>query len=570
MSSTESIKNEGLPSSVWLLFIAIIAALMGMGLIGPVLPTLSTQLGASPSEVTLLYSSYNIVMAIGALITGVISTRLGLKKALLIGIIIIGVFAAIAGFATNIWTIIGLRGIWALGSSLFFATGLAAMVTVAGVSKTKSIVLFEAAVGIGVAAGPLIGGILGQFSWRYPFIGIGVMMVIVFLLLFTKLPNVKEDLGTKSNTSLKEPFRAMKNRSIAVLGIANSLYNFGFFTLLAYSPLILGLNPFNIGLIFLGWGILLGISSYFIAPRLEKTFGTIKSLYVMLILFTILLLVMGIFTSDLLIISGCIIISGLLFGNSNSLFTNAVMTTSPVEASTTSAAFSFLRMIGGAIAPFLAGILAELYAPNIPFIVGSCFVVSSIIVIALNRNYIYPKSKIESKKPKQTLPKQTLSKQTLSNQTLKVKDFMISDVISIHPDAEIKDLLKLFSKNNIGGVPVINNQNKLIDMVSDGDIIRYLAPKEYSAHDFIYSILIEEGESEQEVLNDKITDSIDNLITKRKLYYLNENDTLEKAIQILSQNEFKKLPVLDSNRHVIGIISRGDINNTLMKMLAHR
>lgn len=307
------------------------------------------------------------------------------------------------GFATNIWTIIGLRGIWALGSSLFFATGLAAMVTVAGVSKTKSIVLFEAAVGIGVAAGPLIGGILGQFSWRYPFIGIGVMMVIVFLLLFTKLPNVKEDLGTKSNTTLKEPFRAMKNRSIAVLGIANSLYNFGFFTLLAYSPLILGLDPFNIGLIFLGWGILLGISSYFIAPRLEKTFGTIKSLYVMLILFTILLLVMGIFTSDLLIISGCIIISGLLFGNSNSLFTNAVMTISPVEASTTSAAFSFLRMIGGAIAPFLAGILAELYAPNIPFIVGSCFVVSSIIVIALNRNYIYPKSKIESKKPKQTL-----------------------------------------------------------------------------------------------------------------------------------------------------------------------
>ncbi|BBL62277.1 hypothetical protein MARBORIA2_05600 [Methanobrevibacter arboriphilus] len=565
MSSNESIKNEGLPSSVWLLFIAIITALMGMGLIGPVLPTLSTQLGASPSEVTLLYSSYNIVMAIGALITGVISTRLGLKKALLIGIIIIGVFAAIAGFATNIWTIIGLRGIWALGSSLFFATGLAAMVTVAGVSKTKSIVLFEAAVGIGVAAGPLIGGILGQFSWRYPFIGIGVMMVIVFLLLFTKLPNVKEDLGTKSNTSLKEPFRAMKNRSIAVLGIANSLYNFGFFTLLAYSPLILGLNPFNIGLIFLGWGILLGISSYFIAPRLEKTFGTIKSLYVMLILFTILLLVMGIFTSDLLIISGCIIISGLLFGNSNSLFTNAVMTTSPVEASTTSAAFSFLRMIGGAIAPFLAGILTELYAPNTPFIVGSCFVVSSIIVIVLNRNYICPKSKIKSEKPEQTLPKQTLSKQTL-----KVKDFMISNVISIHPAAEIKDLLKLFSKHNIGGVPVVNDQNKLIGMVSDGDIIRYLAPKDYSAHDFIYNILIEEGESEQEVLNNKITDSIDSLITKRKLYYLNDNDTLEKAIQILSQNEFKKLPVLDSNKHVIGIISRGDINNILMKMLVHR
>lgn len=197
MSSNDSIKNEKLPSAAWLLFIAVIAALMGMGLIGPVLPTLTKTLSASPSEVTLLYSSYNFVIAIGALITGAISTRLGLKKTLLIGTIIIGLFAAIAGFASNIWTIIGLRGIWALGSSLFFATGLAAMVTAAGVSKTRAIVLFEAAVGIGVAIGPLIGGILGQFSWRYPFIGIGIMMTIVFLLLFIKLPNVKEDLGDK-------------------------------------------------------------------------------------------------------------------------------------------------------------------------------------------------------------------------------------------------------------------------------------------------------------------------------------------------------------------------------------
>lgn len=86
-----------------------------------------------------------------------------------------------------------------------------------------------------------------------------------FYVIIYKLPNVKEDLGDKENTSLTDPLRAMKHRSVAVLGIANCLYNFGFFTLLAYSPFALGLGPFNIGIIFLGWGILLGISSYFIA-----------------------------------------------------------------------------------------------------------------------------------------------------------------------------------------------------------------------------------------------------------------------------------------------------------------
>ena len=556
MSSNNS-KNGGLPSSVWILFIAIIAALMGMGLIGPVLPTLSKQLAASPSEVTLLYSSYNLVMAVGALITGAISTRLGLKRSLLIGIVIVGVFAAIAGFATNIWTIIGLRGLWEIGSSIFFATGVAAMVTLAGVAKARSIVLYEAAVGIGVAAGPLIGGVLGQFSWRYPFMGIGVMMAVVFALLLIKLPNIKEDLGTKSSTSLRDPFHAMKHRPIAALGTANCLYNFGFFTLLAYSPLALGLSPLSLGIIFLGWGILLGLSSYFMAPKLKNRFGTIKPLYLILGMFTVLLLVMGIWTSDIWIMSACIIISGLLFGNSNGLFTNAVMDASPVEASTTSAAFSFLRMIGGAIAPFMAGILAEIYSPHAPFLVGGCFVIGAIILIALNRHHIQPvKSKIVEEKPKETI--------------LKVKDFMISDVISVKPDATVKELLKLLTKHHIGGVPVVDNQNKLTGIVSDGDIMRYLAPKEGSVHDFIYGIVREEGETEQEVLKEKINTTVDKLMHKKQIYTLKKEDTLEKAIQILSQHHFKKLPVLDLDGKVTGIISRGDVNNNLMKILSEK
>lgn len=558
MVSNKSMKNESLPTSVWMLFIGIIAALMGMGLIGPVLPTLTTQLGANPSEVTLLYSSYNLVMAIGSLITGVISTRLGLKRALLVGIVIIGAFATIAGFATNIWTIIGLRGIWALGSSLFFATGLTAMVVLVGVSRARSIILFEAAVGIGVAAGPLIGGILGQFSWRYPFIGIGVMMTVVFLLLFFKLPNVKEDIGEeKSGTSLLDPFRAMKHRSIAALGTANCLYNFGFFILLAYTPLALGLSPFSIGIIFLGWGVLLALSSYYMAPKLQKHFGRIKSLYMMLSLFTALLLVMGLWTSDLWIMSACVVISGLLFGNSNSLFTNAVMSASPVEASTTSAAFSFLRMVGGIIAPFMAGILAEIYSPNTPFLVGACFVVASVVVIVLNRQHVQPVVKVEEK-----------IKETPEAVSWKVKDFMVPDVISIKPHTSLKELLRLLTHHGIGGVPVVDHQSKLLGMVSDGDVIRYLTPKKGSVHDFIYSILVEEEQSEQDVLNEKISATVDDLMPKQQIYSVKEEDTFEKAIQILSQHHFKKIPVLDEEGKVTGIISRGDIDNQLMEILS--
>ena len=59
-----------------------------------------------------------------------------------------------------------------------------------------------------------------------------------------------------------------------------------------------------------------------------------------------------------------------------------------IEGSTVSAAYSFLRFIGAAIAPYLAGVLAVVYSPHIPFLVGGCFVFASAIFILLNRHQL--------------------------------------------------------------------------------------------------------------------------------------------------------------------------------------
>lgn len=124
-----------------------------------------------------------------------------------------------------------------------------------------------------------------------------------------------------------------------------------------------------------------------------------------------------------------------------------------------------------------------------PFIVGGGFVLGAIILIFLNRDYAVKPVEMVEEKPETT--------------TLKVKDFMVPDVISIKPDATVKELLNLLTQHHISGVPVVDNQNKIVGMASDGDIIRYLNPKEGSVHDFIYDIFIEEGETEQEVLKEK-------------------------------------------------------------------
>ncbi|MGV3464221.1 MAG: MFS transporter [Heyndrickxia sp.] len=386
------------PKAVWAVFFACIIAFMGLGLVDPILPAIAKNMHATPSQVTLLFTSYNAVMAVAMLITGTISSRLGIKWTLLVGIVVIAAFSALGGASNNIWALVGLRGGWGLGNALFVATALAAIVSLSNSGTAKAIILYEAAIGLGISVGPLLGGWLGGMSWRGPFFGVATLMVVAFVGLISMMPKQSSGSQTqaKKKISLLDPFRALKHYSLLVFGIAAALYNFGFFTLLAYAPFVMGLDEHGLGFVFLGWGILLAITSVFMAPKLQKTFGTVKSMCLMLFLFALVLLAMGIWTSTQWVIIAAVIFAGALLGNNNTLITTAVMNATNVERSTASAAYSFLRFLGGAIAPYMAGKLAEIYNPHVPFIVGAGFVLVSVLFILVNAKHVKHVDDVES------------------------------------------------------------------------------------------------------------------------------------------------------------------------------
>ena len=105
----------------------------------------------------------------------------------------------------------------------------------------------------------------------------------------------------------------------------------------------------------------------------------------------------------------------------------------------------------------------------------------------------------------------------------------------------------------------------MIGIVSDGDIIRYLSPKEEFFLDFVYTILVDEGETEQRVVTEKINRTVASMMHQKHLYTVKEDDTFENAIRILSHHHFKQLPVLDLENKVIGLITRGDIIKNILE-----
>src|SRR5262245_66139729 len=82
---------------------------MGIGLVDPILPAISEDLHATPAQVTLLFTSYLVLMAVAMLVTGWVSSRIGAKRTLIAGLVLIVVFSALAGTSGSVGGIIGFR-----------------------------------------------------------------------------------------------------------------------------------------------------------------------------------------------------------------------------------------------------------------------------------------------------------------------------------------------------------------------------------------------------------------------------------------------------------------------------
>ena len=184
-SSTGSFRLSHFPPAVWATAFATLVAFMGIGVVDPILPLIGRAMGATPSQVEWLFTSYIAVMALAMLVSGVLATRLGGKKTLLLGLGVVVVFATASGLSPNIGILALVRGGWGLGNALFTSTALSIIVGLSLGGMSSAITLYEAALGLGIASGPLIGGWLGGHLWRYPFFGTATLMAVAFVATLT-------------------------------------------------------------------------------------------------------------------------------------------------------------------------------------------------------------------------------------------------------------------------------------------------------------------------------------------------------------------------------------------------
>ncbi|NGO70041.1 MFS transporter [Streptomyces boncukensis] len=368
------------PMAVWATAGASVVAFMGIGLVDPILPSIAKGLDAGPSQVSLLFTSYFLITAVAMLVTGFVSSRIGGRKTLLTGLALVVVFAALSGTSGSVGELVGFRAGWGLGNALFVSTSLAVIVGAAAGGSAAAILLYESALGLGMACGPLLGAVLGDASWRFPFFGTAVLMAIGFLAITVLL---KEQPRPARKTGLLDPVKALGHGGLASAAASAFFYNYAFFTVLAFTPFVLDMSPYRSGAVFFAWGVLLAVFSVLVAPRLQERFGSLRVLGGSLILMAADLLVLG-YGGHTAAVAGTVV-SGAFIGVNNTVYTELALGVSDAPRPVASAGYNFVRWFAAAAAPYLAPKIEEWTDVHIPFVVAAGAALVGAAIVGVRR-----------------------------------------------------------------------------------------------------------------------------------------------------------------------------------------
>jgi CBS domain-containing protein len=122
---------------------------------------------------------------------------------------------------------------------------------------------------------------------------------------------------------------------------------------------------------------------------------------------------------------------------------------------------------------------------------------------------------------------------------MKVKDVMHKGVDWVSPDTPVTELAKLMRQHDVGSIP-IGEDDKLIGMVTDRDIVcNGLARNGFDARRASARDVMTEG-----------------------IHCCREDDDLAKAVRHMEMLKVRRLPVINKNKRMIGMLSLGDISSS--------
>lgn len=145
-------------------------------------------------------------------------------------------------------------------------------------------------------------------------------------------------------------------------------------------------------------------------------------------------------------------------------------------------------------------------------------------------------------------------------------EVMTTPAISVKPDTSLSDAIKILTDNSISGVPVVDDDDKVVGILSEADFVRYTQqiigqplhpPYEWMApNQEVASVAV--GQHGIEIVELVTKTTVEKLMSRDALT-VKETTDIKEIVQLMAGNNINRVPVVDEAEKLVGIVTRADV-----------
>ncbi|HSB66292.1 MAG TPA: MFS transporter [Anaerolineales bacterium] len=286
--------NAGLPSvrktrkALSLIFLVMLMDVMGITMLSPVAPQIVLRFSSQAVMVTMITVVYACGQVIAAPLIGKLGDRYGRRPVLLVSILGQSLGYLIFGLGGSLWVLFLGRLIGGITAGNLSTAGAYIADVSTPEERSKNFTIIGSAWSLGLIFGPMIGGVLGQFSLETPaFAAAGFALLNVLLgyfLLPESLPVEKRHpvaLNLRDYNPISSIIDMARKPGLGILLLVNAVFSFAFNGVASTSALFIIEKFFavtwQISLLMIVAGVSVAISNTFIVPRVIPRAGERRS-----------------------------------------------------------------------------------------------------------------------------------------------------------------------------------------------------------------------------------------------------------------------------------------------------
>jgi CBS domain-containing protein len=145
---------------------------------------------------------------------------------------------------------------------------------------------------------------------------------------------------------------------------------------------------------------------------------------------------------------------------------------------------------------------------------------------------------------------------------------MERDVVTVHPDDDVESLLRLMREHELPGVPVVDTDGRLVGIVTEADLV--LRDETADLHlphhiDLLGGVIfLEPMKHFEERLRRAFAATVADMMT-RDLVTVSPDDTVRHAARLIAERHHNRLPVVDPDGRLLGVVTRLDVLEALTR-----